>query len=209
MCRRTPVLSIGPGGGSPRSLAPQCWRRCWLQHCASACELDHRKEIMNSRRLSSGAEKRYILVFETGEEVIAGLSAFTVEHGLNAASFTAIGAFHDARLGFFDWQTKEYQPIPIAEQVEVLSLVGNVALDQGKPKVHAHVVLGKADGSAHGGHLLEAHVRPTLEVTLVESPAALVRRFDRETGLALIDVDALAFDKQTQVGLDRSSVNGR
>jgi len=70
----------------------------------------------------------------------------------------------------------------------VLSLLDNLALDQGKPKVHAHVVLGKADGSAHGGHLLEAHVRPTLEVTLVESPAALVRRFDRETRLALIDV---------------------
>ena len=52
----------------------------------------------------------------------------------------------------------------------MLSLLDNLALDQGKPKVHAHVVLGKADGSAHGGHLLEAHVRPTLEVTLIESP---------------------------------------
>lgn len=147
---------------------------------------------MNSKRVNNGAEQRFILVFETGEEVIAGLSAFALEHKLDAASFTAIGAFHDARLGFFDWQTKEYQPIPITEQVEVLSLLGNVALDRGKLMVHAHVVLGKADGSAHGGHLLEAHVRPTLEVTLVESPAALIRRFDRETGLALIDLDAPA-----------------
>ena len=47
-------------------------------------------------------------------------------------------------------------------------------------------VLGKSDGAALGGHLLEAHVRPTLEVTLVESPKHLRRKHDQETGLALI-----------------------
>jgi predicted DNA-binding protein with PD1-like motif len=54
--------------------------------------------------------------------------------------------------------------------------------------LHAHVVVGKADGTAHGGHLLAAVVRPTLEVILVESPRHLQRRHDAETGLALIRV---------------------
>ena len=74
------------------------------------------------------------------------------------------------------------------EQVEVVSLIGDVALDESEPKVHAHVVVGKSDGTAYGGHLLEAYVRPTLEVVLVESPAHLRRRVDRESGLALIDL---------------------
>lgn len=80
--------------------------------------------------------------------------------------------------------------IPINEQVEVLSLVGDVALKGDEPKVHAHVVVGKRDGSAHGGHILEAHVWPTLEVMLVESPRHLHRRHDEESGLALIDLNA-------------------
>jgi uncharacterized protein len=50
-------------------------------------------------------------------------------------------------------------------------------------------VLGRRDGTAHGGHLLEAHVRPTLEVMLTESPVQLRRVFDPGVGLALIEID--------------------
>ena len=70
----------------------------------------------------------------------------------------------------------------------MLSLIGNVALVGDEPKVHAHVVVGKRDGTAHGGHLLEASVWPTLEVILVESPEHLRRKMDKETGLALISL---------------------
>jgi uncharacterized protein len=78
--------------------------------------------------------------------------------------------------------------IAVSEQVEVLSLVGNIAVKGAAPTVHAHVVVGKADGTAHGGHLLEAYVRPTLEVMVEESPQHLKRTFDAVTGLALLDV---------------------
>jgi hypothetical protein len=89
-------------------------------------------------------------------------------------------------LGYFDWPKKEYQKIPVREQVEVLSLIGDVAQKAGKPTVHAHVVVGRSDGSTRGGHLIEAHVRPTLEVILVETPAHLRKEHDPESGLALI-----------------------
>ena len=74
----------------------------------------------------------------------------------------------------------------MTEQVEVLTLTGDIASADGAPKVHAHVVLGRRDGQTIGGHLIEAHVRPTLEIALTVSPAALVRRRDRESGLDLI-----------------------
>ena len=61
--------------------------------------------------------------------------------------FTAIGTLSSVVLGFFDPEAKQYARIPIHEQVEVLSLLGNVALHDGKPKVHAHVVVGKRDGT--------------------------------------------------------------
>jgi predicted DNA-binding protein with PD1-like motif len=131
-------------------------------------------------------ERTWAVVFGTGEEALNGLREFAREANLTGSRFTAIGAFADVVLGFFDPEAKEYVKIPIREQVEVLSLLGNVAQHDGKPKVHAHVVVGKRDGSAHGGHLLEAHVRPTLEVIVVEAPTHLERRMDEHTGLALL-----------------------
>ena len=135
-------------------------------------------------------QKTFALIFGTGEEVMAGLTDFAEENGLDAASLTAIGAFSGATLGFYDLEAKEYEKIPVEEQVEVLSLVGDIAKgDGGKPQVHAHVVVGRSDGTTRSGHLLEAHVRPTLEVILVEAPEHLRRRTDKETGLPLITME--------------------
>jgi len=131
--------------------------------------------------------KTYAVIFETGDEAAAGLAAFAKENRLAGSHFTAVGAFSEVTLGYFDWEKKDYKKIPIREQVEVLSLVGDITLDEkNQPKVHAHVVVGKSDGTAHGGHLLEARVRPTLEVMVVELPRHLHRQHDPESGLALI-----------------------
>ena len=131
-------------------------------------------------------QRTFALIFETGDEAMAGLKQFAESSKLGAAQFTAIGAFRDVTLGYFDWEKKEYQKIPVNEQVEVLSLIGDVAQEEGKPKVHVHVVVGRSDGSTRGGHLMEGHVRPTLEVILTESPAHLRKEHDEESGLALI-----------------------
>jgi predicted DNA-binding protein with PD1-like motif len=144
---------------------------------------------MNSKRLDSGREKTFVLVFEPGEEVMAELLAFASEQRMAGAHFTAIGAFERVALGFFEPQKKNYKKIPIDEQVELLSLVGNIARDHhGQARIHAHVVVGKSDGTAHGGHLMSAHVRPTLEVVLVESARHLCRTMHPELGAALLDL---------------------
>src|SRR5919204_2087000 len=132
--------------------------------------------------------RTFALVLDTGDETMARLAAFAEEHDLDAADFTAIGAFSRAVVAFFDLERKEYQPIPVDEQVEVLSIVGHVTREPGGRNVHAHAVLGKRDGTAVGGHLLEGHVRPTLEIVLTESPTHLRRSKDADTGPALIDL---------------------
>src|SRR5438105_6827250 len=159
---------------------------------------------MKSKLLAEQGEKTFALVFDTGDEVMAGLLDFAKQHQFGGSHFTAIGAFSDVVLGYFDLEKKDYQRIPLREQVEVLSLVGDVTLDQGEPKVHAHVVVSKSDGTAHGGHLIEAHVRPTLEVIVVESPGHLRRKTDQQTGLALIDLTAPSRQEVTEAGSDES-----
>lgn len=145
---------------------------------------------MRTKLLNRNGDATFALVYDTGDEAIEGLTAFAQKHHVTAAHFTGLGAFSAVVLGYFDWERKEYRRIPINEQVEAVSLVGDIAISNGKPMVHAHLVIGKADGTALGGHLLEGHVRPTLEVVLVESPNHLRRTHDEETGLALIDLDA-------------------
>ncbi len=143
---------------------------------------------MHAKLLNPTDPRVFALVFDTGEEPLAGLARFAEEHALAACSFTAIGAFESATLGYFDWERKDYLRTEVREQVEVLSLLGDVAFEGERHKLHAHVVLGRRDTSTCGGHLLAARVRPTLEVILTESPNYLRREHDAASGLALIRI---------------------
>ncbi len=147
---------------------------------------------MRDLTLSAGSVRSTAIVFDPGDEPIEGLTEFARNRGLDAAHFTAIGAFQHATIGWFDLEARDYRRIVVNEQVEVLSLVGDITRagpdSADNPKVHAHVVLGRSDGSVVGGHLLAGRVRPTLEVMLTETPAQLRRSYDPATGLALIDL---------------------
>lgn len=134
--------------------------------------------------------KTFALVFEKNDDVVPLLLQFAEENNLSGARLSGIGAFHRVRLGYFDRDARKYQPIEINEQVELLSLIGNFARKDGKAKLHAHAIVGKRDGSAHGGHLLEGQVWPTMEIMVVETPAHLQRTLDEVTGLALLDLAA-------------------
>ena len=141
---------------------------------------------MKTKMLANAQEKSFAIVLEAEDEAIASLLSFAKENRLAAAHFTGIGAFSHVVLGYFDWEKKDYIRIAVNEQVEVVSLLGDIALERAEPKVHVHTVIGKRDGTAMGGHLLEAIVRPTLEIVVTESPAHLRREFDSDSGLALI-----------------------
>jgi predicted DNA-binding protein with PD1-like motif len=146
---------------------------------------------MQFKVVQASGPRILVAVFAKGDEAVEGLTGLSRREHLGASQLTAVGAFEAATLGYFDRERREYRRIPVGEQVEVLSLVGDIALADGEPQVHAHVVLGRADGSTVGGHLLEGRVWPTLEVIVTELPAALRKRHDEQTGLALIDLNAV------------------
>jgi uncharacterized protein len=146
---------------------------------------------MRSKLLHDENElKTFAVVFDKDDEVRECLLEFATENHLANAHLTAIGAFSDVTLGFFDRQQKSYRKIPVKEQVEVLSFTGNIVPKDGEAGLHAHVVIGKADGTAHGGHFLGGRVWPTLEMIVSEIPVHLRRAQDEDTGLALIDLAA-------------------
>ena len=147
---------------------------------------------MKSTKIASdaGAETR-VVILESGEEAFEALTKFANDAGITAASLAAIGAFENATVGWFDFEKKTYKKIEVAQQCEVLSAIGDVAMgDDGKASLHVHVVLGLSDGTTRGGHLLEGKVRPTLEVVMTDTPAKLRRKKRADIGIALIDLDA-------------------
>lgn len=145
---------------------------------------------MEEKMLASvGGERSYILVLGDGDEALASITAFAERNGISAASVTAIGAFKAATIAFFEFSTKTYKEIPVPEQSEVLSMIGDIAVDEnGDASPHLHVILGLCDGSTRGGHFLKGYVRPTLEVMVRETPANLRRKKNKDLGIALIDL---------------------
>jgi predicted DNA-binding protein with PD1-like motif len=139
--------------------------------------------------LSDGDAKTYLLEFRTGQEVMKGLLAFTRKHKLVAGHLTGIGAVSDAVIGYFDPQKNVYLRNNEKGQAEVLSLTGNLALKDDEPFFHVHIALGLRDGSARGGHLFEATVRPTVELVMTTYSKPIRRKIDPDTGLPLLDPD--------------------
>jgi uncharacterized protein len=131
--------------------------------------------------------KQYAVIFYQGDEAFSGLVEFAQKYHVTSAHFTAIGALNGATLAWFDPQRKMYKKIPILGQHEVIGMSGDIALYQGKPVVHTHMIVGASDGTTLGGHVLAAYVSPTLEVMVTVDPITMQKRFDPETDLTLID----------------------
>lgn len=131
----------------------------------------------------------YVVVCDPGDEAVAALTQFARAERLEAAQLTAVGGFERATVGWFDRAARQFRPIPVGEQCEVLSLIGDVAEGQEGPSLNLHVVLGLSDGTTRGGHLIEGRVFPTLEVIVTETPAELRRVMRPDIGVALIDLD--------------------
>lgn len=134
----------------------------------------------------AGGGRTFVVVFSHGETVMEPLLDFLRSESITAARLSGIGALESVTLGYFNWESKEYEQHIIDEQVELLSLAGDVAVKDGEPTVHAHVVVARRDTTTRGGHLIDATVRPTLELIVEDAPAHLRKRVDEETGLALI-----------------------
>ncbi len=144
---------------------------------------------MKSKVVEDADVVTYVVVCDPGDEAVSVLTQFARSEDLEAAQITAVGAFENAVVGWFDPAARDYRRIPVDQQCEVLSLLGDVAEGEEGPIVHIHVVLGLSDGTTRGGHLLEGRVLPTLEVMVTETPAMLRKVFRPDIGAALIDLD--------------------
>jgi predicted DNA-binding protein with PD1-like motif len=130
--------------------------------------------------------RTFFLVFDREDDVMATVRTFAEQNGIRGGHFVAIGALSRATIAWWSWSVKEYEKREVEEQLEVLALVGDITVEDGRTKVHAHVTLGRRDGVAVGGHLFEGTVRPTLEMQIFDYGRPLTRKRDAKTQLSLI-----------------------
>jgi predicted DNA-binding protein with PD1-like motif len=138
------------------------------------------------REVLHQTQRVLVLVCDEGEEAVSAIGDALTDTGVRAAQVSAVGGFSGGEVGYFDRAGNRYVPIPIDGQVEVLSLLGDVAERDGVPALHVHTVLGRRDGSTIGGHLMRGEVWPTLEVIITEVTPELAKRVDPATGVAVI-----------------------
>jgi predicted DNA-binding protein with PD1-like motif len=138
----------------------------------------------------SRGQRDFAVIFKSGDELFAGLTQFARQYHVQSAHFTAIGGFSSVRIAWFDLQKKMFRVNPVNQQVEVASLIGDIALLNGQPQVHMHCVVALPDGTTRGGHILGAHVSPLLEVFVTADPVPLYKKHNAATGLTLIEPQA-------------------
>jgi uncharacterized protein len=144
---------------------------------------------MKAKVVEDASVVTYVVVCDPGDEAVSALNQFARTEHLAAAQITAVGAFESATVGWFDRTARDYRRIPVDQQCELLSLIGDVAQGPDGPIVHVHAVLGLPDGTTRGGHLLAGRVFPTLEAVVTETPARLRKVLRPDIGIALIDLD--------------------
>jgi len=164
-------------------------RRCLGQGQRAVLLAFAEELVMKAKVVEDADVVTYVVVCDPGDEAVAALAEFARAERLEAAQITGVGGFERATVGWFDRAARQFRHIPVDQQCEVLSLVGDVAEGQDGPSLNIHVVLGLPDGTTRGGHLIEGPVFPTLEAIVTETPAQLRRVMRPDLGVALIDLD--------------------
>jgi predicted DNA-binding protein with PD1-like motif len=131
---------------------------------------------------------RFQLRFMSGETFPGPLLEWLARERVGYAVLTGLGAVRGATVSYWNAETQQYETHQLAEQMEVTSLVGNVALRDGTPFIHAHANFGRRDLSVVGGHVNELIVHPTLEVWLRSEPLEVQRELDESCGLYVMQL---------------------
>lgn len=123
-----------------------------------------------------------------GDEIMSNLASVAEKEKINAAEVTGIGAVDKVTLAFYKLATKDYEYIDLEEEFEVLSMLGNLTRNQGKFHPHIHIILGREDLSAIGGHLVEAFTSVTMEIVINVINGRIDRQPVEEVQLDLMDL---------------------
>lgn len=134
----------------------------------------------------ANTDKPFILALKQGENLFEGILRCAEAAELQSASLSGLGGLDNVTIAFYNLETKQYQTKLFTGMHELISLNGNLTWLDGKRFLHIHVALGTADYSVIGGHLMDARVNPSAEISIIPLPAVINRKYDAVTGLKIM-----------------------
>jgi uncharacterized protein len=137
------------------------------------------------KKIASG----FVLRLEQGDDILKTLRGLANAQRLRACFFEGIGSLYKAVLGHYDFKdTKTYKYQTFDEDLEILTLSGNISTMNRQALPHAHVTLGRRDFSVVGGHLEEGSLANMVEVNMTKLPGRLLKDRDNNIGLNLLQL---------------------
>jgi predicted DNA-binding protein with PD1-like motif len=131
----------------------------------------------------------YVVRLDPGERIVETLTALCERDAIGGGYLSGIGSAGEAEIGWFDAAAKGYVWSKVAGPSEIVSLTGNITKVDGRPFVHAHIALAGRDSALKGGHLKEAVVAVTCEITLVAFKDDIARKRDEASGFLKIALE--------------------
>ena len=128
----------------------------------------------------------YVFSLKRGEELIEGIKEFCKEYRIEAAFFQAIGAVNEVELAWYDLGAKQYVATLFQENLEIVSLTGNVSKMDNNVVIHIHGVFSNKAMETKGGHVNKAMVSGACEITLWRFKGTINRVVNEDTGLNLM-----------------------
>ena len=122
---------------------------------------------MHGQQLPTAGSRTFEVMFGPGDEIMSGLTEFAEKNHITSGYISGIGGLATATLGWGDPQKGGVKTIPVEQKCELASFLGNISMQQGKVYVHAHAVVSFSDGSTKGGHVVDAHANPFVEIFIV------------------------------------------
>jgi uncharacterized protein len=131
----------------------------------------------------------YVVRLDAGEKIVETLKSLCARDAIGGGFFQGLGAVGEAEIGHFDPGSNDYTWVKLSGPYEIVSLYGNIATFDGKPSIHAHIALGDNTFAVRGGHLREAVVSVTCEITLTRFRDDIGRKKDAASGLSRLALE--------------------
>ncbi len=133
--------------------------------------------------------RNFVIRLEMGDDILAVLRRFAEARKIGAGAFEGIGSLNKAKLGHYDFKTKRYTYEVFEDDLEIITLTGNISTLDKTAVPHAHVTLGRRDFTVVGGHLDEGSSANMVEIVLEKLPGRLAKKRNEQVGLNLLQLE--------------------
>ena len=138
---------------------------------------------MNSTKIGNIIVRR----LRPGADLLEELHTLARKEDITLGHISGIGALKGASVGIFLSEESRYEAREFSGELEICYLSGNISLKDGRPFVHAHMVISDRQGRAWGGHVLPGCRIFVAEVVIFSLEGAKRQRLPQPelSGLAL------------------------